>query len=220
MCKYSRVKLMSRLIAFGCSNTLGEGLPDCRSRMNPKHSRPSSLAWPSCLAQLLGCKTVNLGHGGASNKFIANRILEYDFQPQDQVVILWSSFARHCVFKTTDKADYLRLLPSDLDRSAGSLQHCAADKTATKAYYRHLYSDRDRIFENFLLINHAKLWLDKHAIANWHFCWQEHSAPKWNQTDLKFIDIDSLPKADEHHHPTRQGHAEIADKMLKEIMQA
>ena len=50
---------MDRLVAFGCSNTYGEGLPDCWVDKNGDPSRtkagfhgpkPSKLAWPRLMA--------------------------------------------------------------------------------------------------------------------------------------------------------------------------
>jgi hypothetical protein len=49
-----------RLIAFGCSNTYGEGLEDCWIPEFRKHGpKPSKVAWPQILADKMGRECVN-----------------------------------------------------------------------------------------------------------------------------------------------------------------
>ena len=105
---------MKRLIVFGCSNTYGTGLSDCRDRNSPA----SILGWPNELATMMGISTViNLGIGGASNKHISNSFLNKagdDFfnTDTDVVVFLWSYFCRHCIFQNDGSVE--RYLPSDI----------------------------------------------------------------------------------------------------------
>ena len=88
---------MDRLVAFGCSNTYGEGLPDCWVDKNGDPSRtkdgyhgpkPSKLAWPRLIANNMKRKCVNFAVPGASNKHILDIILHTKFVKGDIVVIV------------------------------------------------------------------------------------------------------------------------------------
>lgn len=89
---------MARLVVFGCSFTVGVGLPDVYPRYYPRHDIPSNMGWPSLLGEKLGLEVVNQGIGGAGNLEIFHKILKTDFQPDDLCIILWSSFLRHDQF--------------------------------------------------------------------------------------------------------------------------
>jgi hypothetical protein len=206
---------MTRLVAFGCSNTLGESLSGCHSHRDPARNKASDQAWPSFLAKLWNCSVLNLGHAGASNKFIARRALEFDFHREDCVVILWSSFERSCVFKRCRDVDYQQLLPLDLARYN---PNAAADKKATKFYYKLLHSSRDSCFNSFVLINCVKQYLDSIGIANHHFSWwwPDH-VPAWNQVPLTLIDLEQLPVAGDGLHPSREGHYEIGNEIYNAV---
>lgn len=86
---------MSRLITFGCSFTVGVGLPDVYPRLDV----PSNMGWPSLLGEKLGLEVVNKGIGGAGNLEILHNILNTRFEPNDLCIILWSSFLRHDQFE-------------------------------------------------------------------------------------------------------------------------
>jgi hypothetical protein len=83
---------MSRLIAFGCSFTYGQGLPDCKIGENWSDfaNTPSLLSWPFLLGKKLDIPTINKGVPGASNTEILYHILNFEFEPRDKVVIMWS----------------------------------------------------------------------------------------------------------------------------------
>ena len=81
---------MSRLVAFGCSQTYGHGLPDC---INPNETDclPSAFAWPALL------NGENLAEPGGSNKLAVYRALNYSWQPNDIAVFAWTYHNRSCI---------------------------------------------------------------------------------------------------------------------------
>lgn len=85
---------MSKLITFGCSFTVGVGLPD----VYPRNDTPSAMAWPALLGEKLGLEVENRGIPRGGNLEILHKILKTDIQPDDVCVILWSSFLRHDQF--------------------------------------------------------------------------------------------------------------------------
>jgi hypothetical protein len=85
---------MSRLVAFGCSNTYGHGLEDCHIEpINPGHE-PSKFAWPSLLANMMNLEVVNYSKPGSSNLHILWRLINFKFEPDDLCVIMWTHFGR------------------------------------------------------------------------------------------------------------------------------
>ena len=72
---------VNRIVAFGCSNTLGESC---------------TTSWPSELAKLTGLDVVNNGEPGCSGRYIVHRVMKYDFQPNDLCIIAWPEITRYC----------------------------------------------------------------------------------------------------------------------------
>ena len=78
---------MAKLITFGCSFTVGVGLPD----VYPRNDTPSSMGWPALLGEKLGLEVENRGIPRGGNLEIFNNMLKADIQPNDVCVVLWSS---------------------------------------------------------------------------------------------------------------------------------
>lgn len=91
---------MSRLVAFGCSYTQGIGLsPDMASAGTKKKS---PLAWPKVTADLLGIGCANMGLGGCSPKMVSYTITNFDFRPDDIVVVMWPHRSRYVIIGDPD----------------------------------------------------------------------------------------------------------------------
>lgn len=86
---------MPRLIAFGCSYTWGVGLPDVYPVTG---NTPSKFAWPALLSTMLDRELCNEAIGGSGNAEIFDKILRYQFEPDDLVMIMWSHFVRYDSF--------------------------------------------------------------------------------------------------------------------------
>lgn len=95
---------MTRLIAFGCSNTYGHCLPDCCVDGKFPGDKPSKYAWPTLLAEKLGVNCVNLSKPGLSNFGILDSVLNFNYLNGDIVIIMWSLFNRDMLFDTEGKA--------------------------------------------------------------------------------------------------------------------
>jgi len=202
---------MKRLLAFGCSNTQGEGLPEFS--VNPR--TPSRFAWPQLLADCLDRTCVNQGYSGASNKLITNLILDETYQTDDIVIVLWSSFARTHLF--LDNGDKMRLVPADCYRKESASKLREWNKKLSKLYYMHFYTDKNHHRDNLIEINFAKQFLDSKGIENYHFCWEkiEHELPHWNQTEIKLINLHrELGITEDKLHPSKLAHKQISRDIL------
>lgn len=96
---------MSRLVAFGCSYTYGHGLPDCTVG-NHAGPEPSNFAWPSLLAKKIGRTVVNMSKPGAGNTEMLWKLINFDFQPDDICIIVWSYFTRSEFYMYTDSGGF------------------------------------------------------------------------------------------------------------------
>jgi len=125
---------MSRLVAFGCSHTEGEGVQD-----------PSTQSWPAYLAKYLGVQCVNQGKGGASNKFIQHAVHTFNFQPDDVVVILWTYPARFDIFESSTELHY-SMLPTKKSR-------------LNSIWYENFYTDYNASFESKVIVHQVNSFL-------------------------------------------------------------
>lgn len=174
---------MSRLVTFGCSFTVGLGLPDIYppKDLNQEGSIPSKYAWPNLLAEKLGKKIVNCGSAGAGNKEILSKILSFDFQHNDTVVILWSAFDRH------DMPFYNKELhnPMRLD-----VKHFLAINDVTSSKWK----NHTRI-KNWLTIHHASLYLQSKVQQSHMLLGILHSFDELEKLNLEYPNLieDILP---------------------------
>ena len=215
---------MSRLVAFGCSNTYGEGLEDCWI-LSPSGSNmrdgpnPSKFAWPMVLANIMDLECVNLSVPAASNKWICNKMLDTKLSNTDTVVFMWSYFNRTCFFQ--DDNTYRRLMAQDITNNNKS----ASDKKYTKRFYKQFSTETDLLIETFMKINFAKLFLDTHGIKNYHFTCDNRllqmAPPVWNCANVTIPDGSkhNVDVALDNQHPGPMSHSIIASQIHNYIQE-
>ena len=205
---------MSRLIAFGCSITYGEGLDDCWNAPDPGPV-PSKFAWPALLGTHLNKEVVNLGIPGASNKHIWHTILNTSIKSTDTVVILWTHSARSCIIKSKEHVN--RLLPSDATPNKGLLSERVK---RNKHYYKRLYNNYDAEMDSITRINYINYYLTRKAISSYHFISerQEHQY-NWNETNIPVVcpDRENFGFALDGMHPGKLSQEFMSNKMLSNI---
>lgn len=149
---------MSRLVAFGCSVTYGQGLPDCHvfddtDTVSFKPGpNPSNHAWPNILARELSLECVNNGIPGASNKEILLKVLDTEFMSDDIVVFLWSYTQRSLVHENDQSI--IKIIPSKFDTN--------------KNFYI-FHTEHDLIVQSIMDIHHANMFLLNKNIKVYNF---------------------------------------------------
>ena len=215
--------MSGRLVAFGCSNTYGEGLPDSWNTGDERRWKgyPSKFAWPQVLAEKMNLECVNLGRSASSNKFISNLIAETDFRQDDTVVVLWTFFSRSCFFQNDNTVK--RILPQDIENVNLERDH----RKWVKRYYKEFYTDQDAIKDGYFRVNFAKLYLDSIGIKNHHYtCFTIQPtygpdsikpAPKWSCIDFPDIRFQNLDIALDGKHPGVDSHKQLAIDIYNDL---
>lgn len=137
-----------RLITFGCSFTYGLALED-----------PSSQAWPAVLGKLTNRTVINNGASGSSNLEILSRILNFNFQKDDLVVIGWTYCNRDVIFNKNGEHKKITAWMEGDDFKK----------------WLELHSEYDIEFRSGIYIHHAETYLDNLKIKNCGF-WAVPSA--------------------------------------------
>ena len=130
---------MTRLITFGCSNTIGHSLPDW------KLSAPSKYAWPQILADKLNLSCCNLAKPGSSNKEIWYNIVNTKFKKDDIVIILWSWYDRYCIL---------------LNEKTLKQIHWNQKTLQATCFFKHLHNEYDMLIDFYLRCNHIQSFLE------------------------------------------------------------
>lgn len=223
---------MSRLVAFGCSNTYGESLPETvpvkywdsiENNYNKSKFEPSKYAWPNVLSNLLDIECVNLAVPGTSNKHIANLILNTKFESTDIVVIAWTYFSRTCIY---NNKTHNRIMIQDIDNPGIFKEH----RKKSNIYYKNFYHYENSKIDNYMQINLIKNHLDNLELNNYHYSWQtdEEShlfpfsdAPEWSKVKLhdlkKTAKSKGADKGSDNLHPGINTQQMIAEKIYNDI---
>lgn len=184
---------MPRVIAFGCSHTHG-------------HCLDQNLTWPAFLGSMLNVEVKNEGIRGAGNYEIFSKILNYDFNNDDIVVVNWSYIDRLPFFRfDNDKGKRIDM---------------------NNKFYKSLVSlneeyEEDLVIRNYLTMQHCSYYLQNKNLKFYNlFCFNhksfntpEHfkiSIPNFNNDPWEFVD-----RAPDNGHPGPYSHKMHAEKIYK-----
>lgn len=213
---------MSRLIAFGCSNTYGDSLPD--NHKLPFNSQSSKYAWPEVLANKLDRKCVNLGECAASNKKICYNIHNFDLDKDDTVVILWTYYNRSCILHE-DPEKIVRIIHSDLRIKNHPFISSYIPRKIIKTYYQFFENEYESWYDQYCRINLANKYLDSKNIKTVNLLTIDTlqtglMTPNWNTVHLHKLDMPKFQKIDralDNVHPGIKSHEAIAAEILEYI---
>ena len=189
---------MDRLITFGCSITAGASLPD-----------PDTQAWGAVVSKHLNLNLVNKGIHGASNKLICHEVLNFNFEPSDTIIILWTYRDRYTKFLKKNK--YIQFFPN-------------FNSKLNKNYYKDFHTEYDTVFTNNLYINHILYFLTNKNIKFYFAGITYKYLNSCTEYNNKNIPIDFLyyslnyPKASDGRHTGVQGNLAYGNKMAEKIL--
>ena len=125
------------LWTFGCSHTVGHGLPDC---INTKdHNKPlsgvtSKYGWAAALGRLMNTPLTNCGLAGVGPTVVWYRCMTADIQPNDTVIIMWPCWESRVDIIVDPE------IPMNSDSHAISLRNWDLDHLPSKIYFEETYS--------------------------------------------------------------------------------
>lgn len=224
------------LHAFGCSNTLGEGLADCDPMPSGKTAvlTASQQAWPQLTADQLGWNCDNHAVQGNSNRFIAHQILNTEFEPNSWVVVMWSYVGRSCVILTEGNQDnWLNCNTSVIkhrDRAKGDgvnrvynlAPWLIRENKRNREYYRHVHVGMDSQLAFFRNLELADLHLKRLRVPVLHTVCRPVDVitqPSWSHAVLDTsISIDpEQDKGTDGVHPGPLTHQAVAHEIVERI---
>lgn len=185
-----------RLITFGDSFTYGHHLSD------PKD------AWPCVLAKLLELKEINKSIPGNSNLEILTDILNFEFLPDDLVIVGWTYVYRDVIHSKS------------FFRNVKKLNVWSEDEMSKT--WQQLHNGDDLAIRSGIYIHHAQCYLQTLNLKNYHFFVPERFNKKplfikkptnwYDNIRLKTIDF-----ADDNAHPGPKTYNNLAKLLYKEI---
>lgn len=190
---------MKKLVALGCSNTYGDGLPDAGSFPDGI----SKLAWPNVLAKQLNVECENLGVPGNSNIQILRKLIEYPFTGNEVVAILWTYFNREHRFNKDGSSFPLH--------SFNSKEY----KEWILTYDHYHFS-----WKSWLHVHHADLILTSKNILHVHWVPDMYDFGKPKELDVNNLIYDNISFVDyalDGAHPGIQTHKNIAERFYKRL---
>ena len=203
-----------RLIAFGCSHTFGDGLSDV-NRESSVHTRtnPSKFAWPQLLTNKfkIDIECLNKGYGGTSNDEIFDFIINFNFQKDDIVFILWTFVSRISILNADGR--YIMIRKFDAPRTYNK----------SKTYYKYFYQEAEGIRKLCIYANYIQYYLqDKVKILKQSYLqkrWENFNFPSWNNVNFFDNDIDatSNDKGLDGVHPGPKSHEMFADNLYLDL---
>lgn len=213
-----------KLLAFGCSNTYGEGLLDCRRDLGTRDP-PSKLAWPQLVADHFGWELANLSEPGSSAKQALHTQLNTPQDPNTVVINCWSYPQRHTIITkpyrewkflhlSGTKQGYITIHPSNVKRGC----------KASTAYYKRIQNDYDSSQEFYSYVQLAELYSScKGAITLHATCNNVKHRPNWFDVELHTTTIqhvlEAYELAEDGVHPGAQAHQAFASTVVDSLQQ-
>ena len=205
---------MSRVIAFGCSNTYGHGLPDCHIEPDHAGDALSVYAFPQLIADRLGYECINKSAPGGSNRRMWYNIINHRFAPGDLVLCHWSFINRYTYF--SDKGEVQNL---------GMWSNTHKVVKAWQRYNGECNSKIDRLLESLCLIDHSNRYLKTQPVHVVNIKWGRKEIaddnPIWCDFEWHVPETEDLmhthPKALDGKHMGAQAHQVIADRIMQHL---
>lgn len=178
---------MSRIIAFGCSNTVGTSLPD-----------PKKQSWPSILATMLECDYVNLAVEGSSPRYAIYQIQQFEFLETDIVVILWPEITRYCFINDDRSVKHI------------GIWHYSKDTITTKLY-KDLFTNIHALYDYKLFNDYALLFFSNKKIKYFNYF------GPYTYIDKSKYQMELLDYGLDGRHPGIESHKYFAEKVYNDL---
>jgi len=199
----SGIKLYSRIITFGCSNTFGQGLSDCL------HAKPgdkaSKLAWPSVLGRLYNRPVVNCAIPGASNLEILYTIANTKITATDLVIVLWTHLER---WTKINNGKCMQI---------GTWRIGKEKKPVSATYYKYIQSECTDKFLYPVIIREADRIIKQTNTKNYHIELYKTNLFPFTCLDIDMVKLRKIyPLAEDKNHIGLLAHEHLARKIYEQ----
>ena len=153
---------MSRIVAYGDSFTIGQGLD-----LDDKSPEiPHKESWPYILAKSLNFDCSNRACCGIGNKHIWHVVLNTEHKKDDTVILCWSFPNRMGIITDSYKSDNYPETRTLDDSSTHIYQNDIRtfgpwhdDYEPAMIYYNHMHNSTDSFIDTLLYMNHVDTYL-------------------------------------------------------------
>jgi hypothetical protein len=200
---------MSRLVAFGCSLTYGQGLEDCVDKYDVTipGPTPSQMGWVSIVANELKLDIVNQGNPGASNLEVLNQLLQFELKEDDTVVLMWTYSFRDTYFY---RKLFGRYAFRQLKRWINPIGHILWSPSGNEV---------DFVIKTWLYMHHADLYLKNKNVKYIHYpvCPDDILEHKPTYVTIRNLYLDGFTIIDRalDNHPGIKSNKDTANKILR-----
>jgi hypothetical protein len=183
---------VARIITFGCSFTYGQGLPDCdpaytfRNTLLTNTANPSKFGWATLLGEKLGLEVVNLGEPGISNTEILYNLLEFRYQPNDIVIVMWSNYPRDIMFTKGFVSKNTNTRFSNLKRGFFNKRLAIWAKGKDNKQWIKYMSEHDYCVKTQMHMHHADLFFRSLDVSYIHYPCSPHEL---EEVSLEFLPV-------------------------------
>jgi hypothetical protein len=162
---------------------------------------------------MLGLECVNHSLCGTGNKFTAKRVADFEFLPDDVVVVMWTIFSRHCLIQDDGSVLHLGAWQLDVEKNDTIENYLSCQ------YYSDLYTESNSIFENLVYVNfvdgllrdknikhvHCSIGSQYHDIELIPYLFEKGHA--WNRVNPALLFDDTHGRAEDGHPNEASHHA-------------
>lgn len=195
--------MYSRIVTFGCSNTFGQGLPDCK--FAKPGDNPSKLAWPSVLGRLYNRPVVNCAVPGASNLEILYTIANTKITATDLVIVLWTHLERWA--KITDGKC----------KQIGPWRIGKEKKPVSASYYKYIQSDHTDRFLYPVIVREANYILKQVNKKNYHIELYQTNLFPFDCLNIDMVELRKIyPLAEDNSHIGLLAHDHLAKNIYEQ----
>ena len=200
-------------MAFGCSLTFGQCLPD-----NTANEKPSDYSYPALIAKKLNRSIVNKAIPGSSNLEILLEILKFDFFPDDLVIIGWTYFERFNNVKFINYEGDFKIY------TIKSSEH--KRMILDEIFGKDDYIDVNICYKNWFAIHHAHMYLKQKLVTVYGvnighglgYGNDYHKSPQFiKDLNLIIINLKILDFASDQDHPGTKTHEKYAEQIYNKL---
>lgn len=201
--------MYSRILAYGCSFTVGHGIADVWNPIKKENIKGvSKHSWPQQVANKLQLPLINHAVPGSSNKEILWKILSTEFKQTDLVLIHWTFLQRDVIIGKKDFSNPNYHISANYN-----------DKIS-KFWKKNFATDSNLEFNSAIAYMLTNYYLKDKNISNYNLCVSYYKIDSYNFNNQIpiYLDLDNPLKGYDGKHPSIIEYTKFANKITKWLL--